>query len=77
MDQDEGSSDFVLSKRSFGKSGILKNFLFLGWKDSNLRMAGPKPAALPLGHTPLCLVSILEKVTRNVNIKSFLFEFSS
>lgn len=28
-------------------------FLFLGWKDSNLRMAGPKPAALPLGHTPL------------------------
>ena len=23
----------------------------LGWKDSNLRMAGPKPAALPLGHT--------------------------
>ena len=23
----------------------------LGWKDSNLRMAGPKPAALPLGDT--------------------------
>src|SRR5437588_3071066 len=28
----------------------LKNWL--GWKDSNLRMAGSKPAALPLGDTP-------------------------
>ena len=27
--------------------------LCLGWKDSNLRMAGPKPAALPLGDTPI------------------------
>src|SRR5580700_6822533 len=25
---------------------------WLGWKDSNLRMAGSKPAALPLGDTP-------------------------
>src|SRR6202046_4232378 len=25
---------------------------WLGWKDSNLRMAGSKPAALPLGATP-------------------------
>jgi hypothetical protein len=24
----------------------------LGWKDSNLRMAVPKTAALPLGYTP-------------------------
>src|SRR6185437_4615416 len=26
--------------------------IWLGWKDSNLRMAGSKPAALPLGDTP-------------------------
>ena len=25
----------------------------LGWKDSNLRMPGPKPGALPLGDIPL------------------------
>src|SRR5258708_12237588 len=25
---------------------------WLGWKDSNLRMAGSKPASLPLGQTP-------------------------
>ena len=25
---------------------------WLGWKGSNLRMAGSKPAALPLGYTP-------------------------
>lgn len=25
----------------------------LGWEDSNLRMAEPKSAALPLGYTPL------------------------
>src|SRR5271165_277304 len=27
--------------------------IWLGWKDSNLRMAGSKPAALPLGDTPI------------------------
>ena len=26
---------------------------WLGWEDSNLRMAGSKPAALPLGYTPI------------------------
>ena len=26
---------------------------WLGWKDSNLRMPGPKPGALPLGDIPL------------------------
>lgn len=25
---------------------------WLGWRDSNPRMHGPKPCALPLGHTP-------------------------
>lgn len=34
----------------------------LGWKDSNLRIAGPKLAALPLGHTPIfCSYIILQK----------------
>ena len=35
---------------------ISEKFVFfesLGWKDSNLRMAVPKTAALPLGDTPL------------------------
>ncbi len=27
-------------------------FYYLGWKDSNLRVAVPKTAALPLGDTP-------------------------
>jgi hypothetical protein len=26
---------------------------WLGWKDSNLRMTGSKPVALPLGDTPI------------------------
>ena len=25
---------------------------WLGWRDSNPRITGPKPGALPLGHTP-------------------------
>tara|TARA_R110001606_G_scaffold112358_1_gene239204 strand:- start:57457 stop:57723 length:267 start_codon:yes stop_codon:yes gene_type:complete len=26
---------------------------WLGWQDSNLRMTGSKPVALPLGYTPM------------------------
>jgi hypothetical protein len=26
--------------------------IWLGWRDSNPRMHGPKPCALPLGHIP-------------------------
>ncbi len=29
--------------------------LWLGWRDSNPRMPGPKPGALPLGHIPFKL----------------------
>ena len=29
--------------------------IWLGWRDSNPRMHGPKPCALPLGHTPIYL----------------------
>ena len=42
--------------------GMLKNAicrLNLGRKDSNLRMAGPKPAALPLGDVPILVTSII------------------
>ena len=35
---------------SLGLGHKRKNWL--GWQDSNLRMAGSKPAALPLGDTP-------------------------
>ena len=28
--------------------------LWLGLQDSNLRMTGPKPVALPLGEGPIC-----------------------
>ena len=43
---------------------------WLGWQDSNLRMAIPKTAALPLGYTPTLTHSI---ATRDVgcNIVSF------
>jgi hypothetical protein len=27
--------------------------IWLGWQDSNLRMLGSKPSALPLGDTPI------------------------
>src|SRR5690606_24887864 len=33
---------------------------WLGWKDSNLRMAGSKPAALPLGDTPVKFTGLLQ-----------------
>ena len=36
----------------------MKEEEWLGWQDSNLRMAIPKTAALPLGYTPTVAVSI-------------------
>jgi hypothetical protein len=36
---------------------------WLGWQDSNLRMLGSKPSALPLGDTPF----IQAKITNNQN----------
>ena len=29
-----------------------KKLFWLGWRDSNPRMLGPEPSALPLGDTP-------------------------
>jgi site-specific DNA recombinase len=34
---------------------------WLGWRDSNPRMHGPKPCALPLGHTPTVRIELLLK----------------
>ena len=33
--------------------------VWLGWKDSNLRVTGSKPAALPLGYTPVAVFEAL------------------
>jgi hypothetical protein len=39
----------------FGISGSTTFSIWLGWQDSNLRMLGSKPSALPLGDTPFNL----------------------
>src|SRR5271154_3636534 len=49
---------------------------WLGWKDSNLRMAGSKPAALPLGDTPTWKTTIDELAfaqVRNLSSKGESF----
>ena len=43
---------------------ISKTHFWLGWRDSNPRMPGPKPGALPLGDIP----SIPEMKSRFVNL---------
>ena len=41
-------------KKPFDKMVFFKNnSAWLGWRDSNPRMAGPEPAALPLGDIPI------------------------
>ena len=47
----------LMDERARKKAKIVapnKKF-WLGWQDSNLRMTGPKPAALPLGYIPIPL----------------------
>lgn len=41
------------NNRGESKIITLLRSLWLGRQDSNLRMPGPKPGALPLGHDPL------------------------
>ncbi len=41
-----------LKNRPCGKWVVLEKML--GWRDSNPRITGPKPVALPLGYTPMC-----------------------
>ena len=35
------------------RDGVLEYYAWLGWRDSNPRMPGPEPGALPLGDIPL------------------------
>lgn len=37
---------------SLSDTGLGEIRSWLGWQDSNLRVTGSKPAALPLGYTP-------------------------
>ena len=43
---------------------VLRNWL--GWQDSNLRITGSKPVALPLGYTPFSLTGIVMWVSHSV-----------
>ena len=43
---------------------VLRNWL--GWQDSNLRITGSKPVALPLGYTPFSFARIVLRVSRSV-----------
>lgn len=47
-------------------------FKFLGWQDSNLRMAESESATLPLGDTPILLYLIII-TNSNQKIKRSLF----
>ena len=41
----------------------MNNFNWLGRKDSNLRMTGSKPIALPLGDAPKNIKTMKNKIT--------------
>ncbi len=45
-------SFFELNNSSISLPGFVLQ-IWLGWRDSNPRMHGPKPCALPLGDTPI------------------------
>ena len=57
--QDENQRTTPVTESSFGTNrsnialpdDVLQ--IWLGWRDSNPRMHGPKPCALPLGDTPM------------------------
>ncbi len=54
----------VLTKKT------LPGLNWLGWKDSNLRMPGPKPGALPLGDIPILGTCIMILHKYFMSIKS-------
>ena len=56
----EQTNAFVDSNPLSPQKNHLKRWLFywLGWLDSNQRMTGSKPVALPLGDTPILLLLI-------------------
>jgi hypothetical protein len=49
------NNNFNENKNANNKVDILYNF-WLGRRDSNPRMPGPKPGALPLGDAPIGLL---------------------
>lgn len=51
---DEGmrDSNFFIAKKTTVQSVVFLIISWLGWRDSNPRMPGPEPGALPLGDTP-------------------------
>ncbi len=52
---------------------LIKEKKWLGCKDSNLGMPGPKPGALPLGDTPTNKRSIIQKLFKKVKLKRYNF----
>jgi hypothetical protein len=44
---------FNLKKPFHLMADLISHYEWLGWQDSNLRMTGSKPVALPLGHIPI------------------------
>ena len=56
-------------KKPFDKMVFFKNnSAWLGWRDSNPRMAGPEPAALPLGDIPIPF----NYIKKNFSFQGFL-----
>ncbi len=57
------------------RTALLRDTLkkWLGCKDSNLGMPGPKPGALPLGDTPTNKRSIIQKLFKKVKLKRYNF----
>ena len=57
----------ILSKQKIPKSCDLGSiiFLWLDRQDSNLRMLGPKPSALPLGDDPICYILARKMIFHN------------
>ena len=45
--------------------GLGKIILWLDRQDSNLRMLGPKPSALPLGDDPICYILARKLIFHN------------
>ena len=59
--------------------GLGKIILWLDRQDSNLRMLGPKPSALPLGDDPICYILARKLIFHNkIGVNGMLwlwFEF--
>ena len=56
-------------KQKIAKMGDSSIKFWLGWQDSNLRMTGPKPVALPLGDSLILLHSTTKPSYRKPQTK--------